>query len=166
LEKSFKFKNIESNLTKLFMLIYENQNINKYIYYLNDDPLSFPTVPVDLYENGNFILGFYDGSIPTEEKIRFFLNVSSGNLAKHPMDKIVYPVQVVIPSRWEILHGRGEIRAIRIFDEISQMVDQQKVAGMTEAEVINYRAGRMSGTEYSIFTVEIVIKSATTKGLR
>ena len=34
MEKSFKFKHIEKNLVNLFMLLYENKNIAKYIYYL------------------------------------------------------------------------------------------------------------------------------------
>lgn len=164
--KSFKFKHIENNLVKLFSLIYNNQNINKYIYYLNDDPLNFPTVPIDLLEEGNFVLGFYDGSISEIEKIRVFINPISGIFNKHPLSDITYLVEVVLPSRFSILHGRGEIRPMRIFDEISQMIDQQKGIGITEAEITRFRSGRVADTTYCVYSIEISINSSTLKGLR
>ena len=166
MEKSSKFKHIENNLVKLFSLIYQNQNINKYIYYLNDDPLSSPIVPVDLLEQGNFILEFFDGSITEQEKIRLFLNPLSGILNKYPLSDLIYLVEIVLPNRFSILHGRGEIRPIRIFDEISQMIDQQKGIGITEAEITRFRSGRIAETSYCVYSIEIKINSSTMKGLR
>jgi len=161
-----KFANIEANLVKLFSLIYSNQNINKYIYYLNDDPISSPTVPVDLLEEGNFVLGFFDGTISEQEKIRLFLNPLSGILNRYPLSEITYLVEIVLPNRYSILHGRNEIRSMRIFDEISQMIDQQRGIGITEAEITRFRSGRISETNYCVYSIEISINSSTQKGLR
>ena len=165
-QKSFKFKNIETNLVKLFSLIYNNQNINKYIYYLNDDPLSSPAVPIDLLEEGNFILGFFDGIVSETEKIRLFINPVSGILNKYPLSEITYLVEIVLPNRLSILRGRGEIRSMRVFDEISQMIDQQKGIGITEAEITRFRSGRIADTTYCVYSIEISINSSTLKGLR
>ncbi|MCK9576062.1 MAG: hypothetical protein M0R51_09060 [Clostridia bacterium] len=161
-----KFANIENNLVKLFSLIYSNENINKYIYYLNNDPINSPTVPVDLLEEGNFILGFFDGSISETEKIRLFLNPLSGILNRYPLSEITYLIEIVLPSRFAILHDRGEIRPMRIFDEISQMIDQQKGIGITEAEITRFRSGRIADTSYCVYSIEISINSSTLKGLR
>lgn len=161
-----KFKHIENNLVKLFSLIYSNQNINKYIYYLNDDPISSPTVPVDLLEEGNFVLGFFDGTISEQENIKLFLAPLSGILNRYPLSEIIYLVEVVLPNRYSILHGRNEIRPMRIFDEISQMIDQQRGIGIAEAEITRFRSGRISETNYCVYSIEISINSSTQKGLR
>jgi len=151
---------------KLFTLIYQNQNICKYIYYLNNDPISSPTVPVNLLEEGNFILGFFDGSVPETEKIRLFINPISGILNKYPLSDITYLIEIALPNRVSILHGREEVRPMRIFDEISQMIDQQKGIGITEAEITRFRSGRIADTTYCVYSIEISINSSTLKGLR
>lgn len=166
MEKSYKFRYIEDNLVKLFSLIYENQNISKYIYHLNDDPISSPTVAIDLLEEGYYIFAFYDGSVSETEKIRVFINPVSGILNKYPLSDIVYSVEIVLPTKYSLLHGLGKFRAFRIFDEISQMVDQQRGLGMTEAEITRFRSTPISGTNYSYFSIEIKINSSSMKGLR
>jgi len=166
MEKSFKFRYIEDNLVKLFTLIYYNDNINKYIYYLNDNPLSSPTVPVDLLEEEYYLFSFYDGTVSETEKIRIFINPVSGILNKYPLSDIVYSVEIVLPTRYSLLHGTGKFRAFRIFDEISQMIDQQKIAGITESEITRFRSSAISGTNYSYFSIEIKVNSSTMKGLR
>ena len=163
-EVSKKFSQIENNLTRIFSLIYTNSNINKYIYYLTNDPLSEPKVPIDLYENGNYFLTFFDGSIPNTEKIRIYINAVSGNFTKTPLSTIKILVEVVIPNKYSYLAGMGQVRAIRIFDEISQMVDQQKVAGITDAHISNYSSGKIANTEYCAFVLEISVNSSTLKG--
>lgn len=166
MEKSYKFRYIEDSLVKLFTLIYYNENINKYIYYLNDDPLSSPTVPVDLLEEGYYQFSFYDGSISETEKIRVFINPVFGVLNKYPLSEIIYSVEIVLPTRCSLLHGMGKFRAFRIFDEISQMIDQQKIAGVTETEITRFRSSSISRTNYSYFSIEIKVNSSSMKGLR
>lgn len=166
MEKSFKFKYIEDNLVKLFNLIYYNENISKYIYYLNDTPLSSPTVPVDLLDEGYYLFSFFDGNVPEEDKVRVFINPVSGLFNKQPLSEIIYSIEVVIPNKYSLLHGAGKFRAFRIFDEIAQMVDQQRVAGVTEPEITKFRSSGIFKTEYSYFAIEIKINSSSVKGLR
>jgi hypothetical protein len=123
LEVSNKFRFIENNLVKLFSLIYANPIISKYIYYLNDDPQSMPDVPIDLMENGNYFLNLFDGNITEEYKIRLFLNPVLGNFSKQPLSDITYLLEIVVPNKYMVLNGRGELRCILILDEISQMID-------------------------------------------
>lgn len=166
MEKSYKIKHIESNLLKLFALLYFNQNIAKYVYYHVDDPLSMPEVPIDLKENGNFLLTFFDGKTSTEEKIRIFFNVLNGQLDKQPLSDIIYLIEIVIPDRLWILNGIGQLRGFRILDEFVQMIDQQKVAGITEVEVLGFRARKVANSDYSVLSADIKVNSSTMKGLR
>ena len=166
METSYKFKYIEKNLLSLFSLICGNQNISKYVYYLNDDPLSSNEVQVDLLSEGYYFLTFFDGSIPEQEKIRIFLNPMYGDFKNYPLSNIAYSIEIVVPINYWVLHGRAEIRPIRILDEISQMIDQQKVAGITEVEITKFRSGRISNSNYCVFSAEIIINSSSMKGLR
>lgn len=166
METSYKFKHIEKNLLSLFALIYENKNIAKYMYHLNNDPLAEPEVSIDLLSEGYYFLTLFDGTITEEEKIRLFLNPIYGDLSKYPLSNITYLIEIVVPLKYWILHGRAEVRPIRILDEISQMIDQQRIAGITKAEITKFRSGRISNSNYCVCSAEININSSTMKGLR
>lgn len=166
METSCKFKHIENNYSTLLGLILENQNVLKYLYYLNNDPLSQPDVEVNLIETGNIVLTMFDGEITTEEKIKMFFYPATGNLNSYPISNIVFEVDLVMPiSKW-LLYGQGLIRPFRIMDEISQVIDQQKVAGISEAKITNFRCSRVERTDYGCLSALIEIKSSAMKGLR
>lgn len=166
MKHSLKFKHIEDNLIKLFTLLYSNQNIAKYVYYLVDDPLSMPVVPVDLKENGNYILTIMDTAALTDEKIRIFLNPVSGGLKKFPADEISYEIDIVCPSSKWVLNDAGNLRPYRIMDEFSQMVDGQMVAGIGTVNITDFKASGISGTSYMCLSALIKVISSTMKGLR
>jgi len=161
-----KFKNIGINLVKLYSLIISNENISKYVYYLNHNPLASPDVPIDLKKEGYYILSLFDGGIPEEEKIRLFLNPSICNFEKYPLSEISYILELVIPNKWWVLEGLGELRGYAIMDEIAQMIDQQSVAGVGEVEITHCRTSRITGSEYSVLTAIIKVRSVALKGMR
>jgi len=165
LKKSFKFKHIENNLLKLLALILTNQNMLKYIYYLDDDPLGQPNVSVNLLETNNIILTLFDEKILTEQQIKVFLNPLQGNLEYLPLSDLTYTLDIVIPNNKWILHGLGQLRAYRISDEFAQMVDGQMVAGIGETEITKFRTYKV-GDNYSGLSLWIKINSSTMKGLR
>lgn len=160
---SLKFQHIENNLVKLFTLLYENKNISKYVYYLVDNPLSMPDVTVDLLENGNYLLTVFDDKILQEEKVRIFLNPYSGDLRNIPIGEITYVMDIIVPNTKWILHGLGQIRAFRIADEFSKMVDGQYVAGLGQVNITNFRMYKVNDS-YSGVSLFIKVNTSTLKG--
>jgi len=165
LKKSFKFKHIENNLLKLLALILTNQNMLKYIYYLDDDPLSQPNVSVNLLDTNNIILTLFDEKILIEQQIKVFLNPLQGNLEYLPLSDLTYTLDIIIPNSKWILHGLGQLRAYRISDEFAQMVDGQMVAGIGETEITRFKTYKV-GDSYSGLSLWIRVNSSTMKGLR
>ncbi len=164
MKKSLKFKHIENNLLKLLALILSNQNILKYIYYLDDDPLSKPNVTENLIGK-NILLTLFDETILTEQMIKVFLNPYQGNLKSQPLSDLTFVMDIVIPNNKWILNGLGQLRGYRIADEFAQMVDQKMVAGIGECEITQFRAFKV-GDDYSGLSLFININSSTMKGLR
>lgn len=166
MEKSFKFKHIENNLIKLLTLIVSNQNILKYIYYIDsDDPLSQPDVTEDLIENGNIILTPFNPEVLSQEKICMFFNPYEGNLKNQPLSDIVFLIDLIIPTNKWLLSGLGQIRAFRIADEIAQDIDQKNVAGIGQTEIERFRMFKLNDV-YSGLTLWIKVNSSSMKGLR
>lgn len=166
METSRKFAFIENNFTKLLGLILDNQNIKKYIYYLGNDPLSQPDVESNLIETGHIVLTMFDGEIETEEKIKMYFYPAVGDLRSDVISNITFELDILIPiSKW-LLHGQGLIRPFRIMDEISQLIDQQKVAGIKEAKITDFRCFRVEKSNYGCLSALIKIKSSAMKGLR
>lgn len=162
--KSLKFRNIEKNLYNIFSIINDSNDIAKYIYYLVDDPLSESSVPINLIEEGYYHLNFFDDTIPPEEKIRLFLNPVYGNLDRPDLSDIKFLLEIVMPIKYNILSGMGQLRSIRILDEITQLVDGQRVAGVPETKVTHFNSGRIKDTDYMVSAIEISVKSPTYKG--
>jgi len=165
MEKCLKFKYIEKNLLKLLSLILDSQPILKYIFYLNNDPQSQPNVTENLLETGHIILTPFNSTILSEQKVCMFINPYSGNLEKQPLSNLVYLIDIVIPSSKWLLSGLGEIRAFRISDEISKLIDKQRVMGITETEITQFKIYKV-GDSYSGLSLWIRVNSSTMKGLR
>lgn len=166
MDVSLKFKFIEDYLMKLFSAIVQSQNIAKYVFYnKSQDPISMPNVTADLLGEGYYHLNFFDGKIAEDEKIRLFLNVI-GSPLNEPIDNVTFLLEIVLPEKYYILSGRGEIRTIRILDEVAQLIDQKLGIGIGEAKMKNLRAMRVSNTDYNVVSVNIIIKSPTIKGQR
>jgi len=166
MEKSLKFKNIENNLLKILKLITDSQNILKYIYYINsDDPLSESNVTENLIETGYIVLKPFDSTILSQERITLFLNPYEGNFRNSSTSDLMFLVDIIIPNDKWLLNGLGEIRSFRIADEISQLIDQQKVAGLKEPEVTKFKIYKVDDT-YSGLTLWIKVNSSSMKGLR
>jgi len=138
------------------MLLLSSKNISKYIYHLVDDPLSESDVTEDLMGNGNIILTLFDETVLTNSQVKVFLNPFNGSLKSMPLSDIVFTL--------DILNGMGQIRPYRIADEFAQLVDGQKVAGIGEVNITNFKAYKVN-TTYSGLTLFIEVNSSTLKGV-
>jgi hypothetical protein len=159
---SLKFQHIENNLVKLFTLLYESANISKYVYYLVDNPLSMPDVSVDLLENGNYILNVFDDKILQDDKVRIFLNPYNGDLRDIPIGEITYVMDIIIPNKYWVLNGLGQLRAFRIADEFSKLVDGQYVAGLGQVNITYFKIYKVNDS-YSGLSLFIKINTPTVK---
>ena len=142
-----------------------SQNILKYIYHLVDDPLSESDVTEDLMSNGNIILTLFDETVLTNSQVKLFLNPFNGSLKSMPLSDIVFTLDIVVPNLYWKLNGMGQLRPYRIADEFAQLVDGQKVAGLGEVNITNFKAYKINAT-YSGLTLFIEVNSSTLKGLR
>jgi hypothetical protein len=165
-EKSFKFANIENNLLKLLAIILNNQNILKYIYYIDsDNPLAESDVTIDLIQNGNIILSPFDPTILTEETMKVFINPLEGNFNALALSNLTFLIDIVLPVRKWLIPGMGKIRVFRISDELSQEIDHQKIMGMSECEVQKFRIYKVNDS-YAGMSLWIKVNSSSMKGLR
>jgi hypothetical protein len=143
-----------------------NQNVLKYIYYVDsDDPLSQTDVTQDLIQTGNIILTPYNPTLLSQEKICLFINPYEGNLKHQPLSDITFLIDVIIPINKWLLAGLGEIRAFRIADEIAQLIDQKSVAGIGQVEIEKFRMFKLDDT-YGGLTLWVKVNSSSMKGLR
>ena len=166
LEKSLKFKNIENNLLKLLDLILNNQNILKYLYYINsNNPLAESTVSTNLLESGNIILTPFDPTVLTEEAMRMFINPLEGSFNSSSLSDLVFLIDVIVPINKWLISGMGQIRVFRIFDELSQDIDQQRVMGITQSEITKFRIYKVDD-KYAGMSVWVKVNSSSMKGLR
>lgn len=165
MEKSFKFKHIENNLLKILALLLNNENIKKYIYYLVDNPISQPNVTQNLIKSKHIILTPFNPNILSQEKVCVFLNPYSGSFRDSALSNLEFLIDIIIPSSKWLLNGLGQIRCFRLADEISQLLDQQKIAGMTETEITQFKMYKVDDS-YSGLSLWIKVNSSTMKGLR
>lgn len=165
LEKSLKFKHIENNLLKILALLLESENIKKYLYYLTDNPLIESNVTQNLLETENVILTPFNPTVLSEEKVCLFLNPYSGDFKNSSLSNLEFLIDIIIPSSKWLLNGLGQLRCFRLADEISQLLDQQKIAGMTEVEVTRFKMYKVDD-KYSGLTLWIKVNSSSQKGLR
>ena len=149
---------------KLLSLLLESKNISKYIYHLVDDPLSESDVTEDLMVNGNIILTLFDETVLTNSQVKVFLNPFNGSLKSMPLSDIVFTLDIIVPNLYWKLNGMGQIRPYRIADEFAQLVDGQKVAGIGEVNITNFKAYKVN-TTYSGLTLFIEVNSSTLKGV-
>jgi hypothetical protein len=173
---SLKFKHIGINTVKIVMALVKNQNILRYIKYLDNDPLntSKPNVSSsgiidNSTGNGNIFLTKFDESILTEDKIFIFFNPykpkgSFGYDSRNTLGKDLYSLDILIQPRYWVLQGRGELRAFLIAYEICQSIDQQSIAGIGDVEVIDWTCGSLSSGKYSVLNLIIQVDNAVIKG--
>jgi len=168
LNASLKFKFIEKSLISILQLILSNQNIKRYIKYLNNNPLdsSLPDVVDDLVNTNLFISPFNEEIVDGLEVMVFFYPGKS-YLKSKPLGRHIYYFDIICPLQYFLLDGRGEIRPIRIADEVAKMIDQKSIGGIGETTVAEGNLFRLSNSSnYIIYSLPIEVETASIKGNR
>jgi len=136
---SQKFKYIEENLTNILYTMVTNQNLLRYISYLDDDPLdpSKPDITSNLIGTQIMLIPF-DLNVLTKQEINLFINPVQGDLSvKRPIGTHTFIIDIVVPNKFWLL--KGKIRAFRIADEIASNIDGLNIAGIGWVEINRYK---------------------------
>ena len=163
---SLKFKNIEKDLITIITLIQSNQNICRYILYLDNDPLdtSKSDITDNLINSENIIPSIFDSTVTEFSEVKIYVYPKQGSLREKPLGDIYFNVDIIVPDDYWILAGLGQFRAFRIADEISMMIDgQSEIAGIGAINIVNFVSYKVSQTNYSGLSLRILINSCTLK---
>lgn len=163
---SLKFKFIGQNTFKLLQPIVKNQNILRYIKYLDkDDPLDkkLPDIDMrtDLITDGTIILTPFDKNVLAKEKIKIFftpIDIDFGN-GKDVLNTTYYMIDIMVPtSKWRL--SNGEFRAYMIAYEIAQIIDNKNIAGLGKVNIVDRAIqGKVTDT-FSGLNFKIAVDSA------
>lgn len=161
--ESQKFKHIEDNLTNILLTMINNQNLKRYIKYLNDNPLEKSLSQPDITDNligTNILLTPLNTEVVTVENVYIFINPFSGDLTRYPVSDDIYSIDIMIPNdKWLI---SGKIRPIRIAHEISKNIDGLNIAGIGKVEITHYKTSVINRI-FSCFSIFINVGSTSIK---
>ena len=148
---SIKFKHMGSNLVKILSPIFYNQNILRYCCYLTNNPLLLqiyndegqlvdqPDIQESLLDTKSIILTPYDPKVLTDLKVKIFCNPLEGDFRKSINDDL-YEFIILVPLKYWVLWGSGELRAFLIAYEIAKELDSQyEIAGTGKVDIIKWR---------------------------
>jgi len=149
------------------MLIVGNQNISRYVKYLDNDPLDSTKSDIydDLIELKNIIPAMFDNTITEYSEVKIFIYPQRGILQVKPLGDIYMNIDILVPDTYLILTGLGQFRTFRIADEITKMVDgQSEIAGVGNMNVVDFVNYKIPNSNYSALSMRILINSVTMKG--
>ncbi len=166
---SLKLKHISENTSKLVTAILLNQDLLKYIYYLDNavHPLDKSNADVSWLKvrDSNFIFAHFNEEILTDKKILVFFNPMTSDFRNPTLSKDIYSLSVAIPHRyWVIGNNSGfELRGWSIMREIAKTIDQKNIAGIGDVLMTNVQAGKLNNS-FSIISCSIETTNASVKG--
>ena len=164
---SLKFKFIGQNTFKLLQPIVNNQNILRYIKYLDkDNPLDsalldIDTRKVDLIADGTIVLTPFDKNVLRDEAVKIFftpIDIDFGN-GKDVLNTTYYMIDIMMPtSKWRL--SNGEFCAYMIAYEIAQTIDNKNIAGLGKVNIVDRAIqGKVTDT-FSGLNFKIAVDSA------
>lgn len=165
MEKSYKFRNTEENMKKILRILLENEDFKKYIFYLDGNPLAQPDVTENLLKSGHILLQPFDPDILEEQRITVFFYPADFNLRKLPLTDVTYLFIICIPTKYWLLEGFGDMRAVRIADEILMDIDQQPVAGVADVRADSGRLLAINKNHVGI-SLSVHVSNVGLKGMR
>lgn len=146
---SLKFNFIGKNTMKIAKELSKNQNFLRYLKYLDDTPLDIekPNIsPTKIIYNpknkdGVIYLTKYNTRVLNDMQITLFINpLENRGSYNSAVGKNGYAIDIIIPHTYWVLHGRGELRPFLIAHEISKSIDQQRITGIGETIIYNWKS--------------------------
>ena len=170
--ESQKFKYISDNTSKLVNEMLTNQNLAKYIYYLDNkkhplDP-SNPSISPIRVRDKNFKFVLFDDNIVTDTQILVFVNPAMNNYRGTTLSIDTFVMDVAIPNKYWVINNGGDIqlRAYEIAYEVAKAIDGKNITGIGDVEIVSTRTGRIGSKGVSVISMMIEVKNTATKVLK
>lgn len=133
------FKDLNKNMRDVIEKILSSQNLCKYIYYTQTNPLSQSDIESTLIltDNKNIIPRCNSSEITTDEKVQLYvyLDFFKNNGKYYIANNLI--IDIYIHENLTILTGDDFIRTYCIMHELDLLFKGQKVAGLGKLE-FNY----------------------------
>lgn len=170
--ESQKFKYISENTSKLVNEMLSNQDLIKYIHYLDNkkhplDP-SNPPVSARQVMNENFEFVLFNDNIVTDTQILIFFNPVINDYRGKTLSVDTFAMDIAIPNRYWIIQNKDgiQLRAYEIAYEVAKSIDGKNITGIGDVEIVSTQTGRIGSKGVSVISIVIEIKNTTTKVLR
>ncbi len=150
---STKFKYISENILKIILALLPNQNLLRYIHYLDEEnkhPLdpALPDVSARNVKNDNFVFAHFNEEILTETKILIFFNPRYGRFSpKDALSEDIFQMDIIVPYAFWMIETDGtlELRAYSIAYEIAKVLEEKSdIAGIGKLSIIDYDSAKVS----------------------
>lgn len=153
------------NTTKIVMSMLGNQNLLRYLSYLEDNPLdkSLPNISPMVVKQNNVVLTQFNQDILMDTKILMFINPFKGRFTFKTLANDVYAIEIIIPYKYWLIEDTGELRAFSIAYEIAKTIDQQNIAGIGDVNIIEWNSYKINEI-FSGLTLFIEVTNAAIKG--
>lgn len=168
--ESQKFKYISRNTLELVNVMLTNQNLIKYIHYLDNTkhPLDSSNPPVSpryiIDKNFKFVL--FDNNIVTDKQVLIFFNPAINNYRGTTLSIDTFIMDIVIPNKYWIIYNKNndmQLRAYEIAYEIAKVVDGKNITGIGDVEIVNAQTSRIGSKGISVMTIMIEVKNTVVK---
>lgn len=165
-EESIKFSNIESSVVDIFTLILQNQNIRRYLKYMDNDPLSVDKDDIaETLVDENIFLKPYSDILIDEEASGCYIFAGNiyGSTNQYPSSPINLKFIICCPNDYWVLSGKGQIRPFRIADEISKLIDSDHITGAGRTEITGFSVTPLNNNRYSALDFDVKFNISTKK---
>ena len=167
-----KFKYISENTSNLVNEMLNNQNLAKYIYYLDNEkhPLdpSNPFVSPRHVINKNFKFVLFDDNIVADTQVLVFVNPVMNDYRGVTLSIDTFTMDVAIPNKYWIIYNGGDIqlRAYEIAYETAKAIDGKSITGIGDVEIVSAQTGRIGSKGIFVISIVIEVKNTATKVLK
>lgn len=161
---SIKFKHISTNRMKILNELLGNQRLLKYIFYLDEQPLSNEDVNPSVVRDKNFVFTKFDESIITETEIKIFFTTENiifprGNTTAPTF----YMMDIILHNKYWTMYRSMIERPYAIADEIAKSIDQKSIAGVGRVWIGEAPSYKVNQSHAGV-SLRIEVENATVRG--
>lgn len=162
-----KCKYISRDTNKLVSEMIRNETLLKYIYNLGDrHPLDedLPPVSPRLIRKNNFVFTMFNETVLKEKQVSLFFNPMLNSFMSDTLSTVKYNLDIVLPYRnWVIETDDGfELRAWEIAHQIIVSLDNRRITGIGDVEVLGTSAAYLSN-KYAVLNMTIAVTHSAVK---
>jgi len=129
---------------KMAAYICQIQNVLRYIYYLDNEPLDInkEDVKEKTIEEQIHTIPF-NPDLLTENKVQLFIHIYDGSLEKVPLAQYNFNIDIIVPTKYWKMNNNTKTRGIQIAYEVLKEIEQK-----------NFGLGKNKGKRFRIATID------------